>query len=84
MGNVRHNYFIGVRTPWTLSNETVWTNTHRFTAKLWVSGSLVIMIVLPFLPKEICGTVFVIFVSTIALVPIVYSYLEHKKTVVKE
>jgi uncharacterized membrane protein len=24
------NFFIGIRTPWTLSSETVWTKTHRF------------------------------------------------------
>ena len=30
----RSNFFIGIRTPWTLSSETVWTRTHRFGA--WV------------------------------------------------
>ena len=81
MGNVRHNYFIGVRTPWTLANEHVWTKTHRFTAKLWVIGSLITMAVLPFLPKEICGTVFMIFTLTVSILPILYSYLEFKKTI---
>jgi uncharacterized membrane protein len=79
MGNVRHNYFIGVRTPWTLANETVWTKTHRLTAKVWVAGSLLMMAVLPFLPIEMGGTFFAIFIAVIAIVPIVYSYLEFKK-----
>jgi uncharacterized membrane protein len=80
MGNVRHNYFIGVRTPWTLSNETVWVKTHRFTAKLWVGGSLITMAVLPFLPKDITGKVFMVFIVIVSALPIIYSYLEFKKT----
>lgn len=80
MGNVRHNYFIGVRTPWTLANEEVWTKTHRLTAKIWVAGSLLMMISLPFIPKEICGPVFFGFLAIISLVPIIYSYLEFRKT----
>lgn len=30
MTRVRPNWFIGVRTPWTLSSDTVWRKTHRF------------------------------------------------------
>ncbi len=29
------NYFIGIRTPWTLENEDVWKRTHIFFGKLW-------------------------------------------------
>ena|SRR5215469_2046519 len=30
MGKVRRNFYIGVRTPWTLANERVWNTTHRW------------------------------------------------------
>lgn len=41
LGKVRKNFFLGVRTPWTLSNDRVWYATHRLTAKLMViSGVL--------------------------------------------
>jgi uncharacterized membrane protein len=40
MGKVRRNFFIGVRTPWTLANERVWNATHRFAAKTMVAGGL--------------------------------------------
>lgn len=79
MGNVRHNYFIGVRTPWTLANEVVWTKTHRLTAKLWVGGALITMAILPFLPKNITGIVFMVFIGVTAVIPIVYSFIEYKK-----
>ena len=40
MGKVRRNFFIGVRTPWTLASERVWNATHRFAAKTFVVGGL--------------------------------------------
>jgi uncharacterized membrane protein len=40
MGKVRRNFFVGVRTPWTLANERVWNATHRFAAKTMVLGGL--------------------------------------------
>jgi len=36
LGKVRRNFFIGVRTPWTLANERVWNATHRFAAWTFV------------------------------------------------
>lgn len=40
LGKVRRNFFIGVRTPWTLANEKVWDATHRFAAKVFVIAGL--------------------------------------------
>lgn len=40
LGKVRRNFYIGVRTPWTLANERVWNATHRFAAKTFVLGGL--------------------------------------------
>ena len=36
MGKVRPNYFVGIRTPWTLANERVWQKTHRWSGRLFV------------------------------------------------
>ena len=37
----RRNFFIGIRTPWTLSSDTVWNETHRIGAVLFmISGAL--------------------------------------------
>src|SRR5262245_17683179 len=41
LGKVKRNFFMGVRTPWTLASETVWTRTHRLAAWLWTGGGLV-------------------------------------------
>ena len=40
MGKVHRNFFVGIRTPWTLASERVWHATHRFAGKVWVAGGL--------------------------------------------
>ena len=79
--NCKRNWFIGIRTPWTLSNETVWKKTHKIGGKLFrVAGILALL-----------GAVFQRFAILLAVVPvicialytIVYSYFEYQKQVKK-
>jgi uncharacterized membrane protein len=42
LGKVRHNYVLGVRTPWTLANERVWDKTHRYTGRLMTAAGVVL------------------------------------------
>ncbi|MBY0076449.1 SdpI family protein [Priestia aryabhattai] len=75
---VRSNYFMGIRTPWTLSNENVWKKTHRLSGKLFFIGGLLILIS-AFLPD---GYKSVIMWGSIVLcvaIPYLYSYLAYKK-----
>ncbi|MCF6277397.1 MAG: DUF1648 domain-containing protein [Anaerolineales bacterium] len=40
----KRNWFIGIRTPWTLSSDTVWAEVHRLGATLFmVSGGLALL-----------------------------------------
>lgn len=41
MGKVRRNFFIGIRTPWTLASERVWYATHRVAGKLLVITGII-------------------------------------------
>ena len=44
MGKVKRNFYIGIKTPWTLASARVWHATHRLCARLMVlSGSLGLM-----------------------------------------
>lgn len=45
LGKVQRNFFMGVRTPWTLASEAVWIQTHRLTAWLWTAGGIVLAVV---------------------------------------
>ncbi|MDW7695306.1 SdpI family protein [Flammeovirgaceae bacterium SG7u.111] len=79
MGKIKPNYFIGVRTPWTLENKEVWKKTHRFTGLLWVLASVPMLFISIFLSSVLMSKVFTAFVLTIALIPVVYSYILFKK-----
>lgn len=75
---IKPNYFIGIRTPWTLENEEVWKKTHLMGGKLWFIGGL--LMALTFLiPNEMQLYTFLGITAVITIVPIVYSYLEFKK-----
>jgi uncharacterized membrane protein len=76
MGKLRPNHVVGFRTPWTLANERVWDQTHRFGGKALVLGGILIA-ALPFTPLDSAWRGLVI--STIVLLsvgaPILKSYL---------
>jgi uncharacterized membrane protein len=44
MGKLRRNFYVGVRTPWTLASERVWNRTHRFAGKAMVAAGLLGML----------------------------------------
>lgn len=78
MGQIRHNYFFGIRTPWTLANEEVWKKTHRVARYPFVLLGILFIIV-GFLPGEIA--IGIVIGATIIMVLFItlYSYLIFKK-----
>ncbi len=72
LGKVRQNYFVGIKTPWTLDNEEVWNKTHRLGGWCFVISGLI------FVAQAFVGVmsiwVFVLAILISTLVPIVYSY----------
>lgn len=84
MGNyfkvIKPNYFIGIKTPWTLENEDVWKLTHLLAGKMWVIGGIVIVICSLIVPEDLNFYIFMSITAVISFVPIVYSYLIYQKT----
>ncbi|SIS47221.1 Uncharacterized membrane protein [Zobellia uliginosa] len=76
---LKANYFIGIRTPWTLENEMVWKRTHRIAGKLWFVGGLVILLGSSILDGQISIKFALGIISLIGLFPILYSYLLFRK-----
>ena len=74
----KHNYTIGIKIPWTLASEENWNATHRFAGKVWVAGSI-LLLVCAFLP--VAGTIWIAFCIMLVLVvlPTLYSYLYSRK-----
>lgn len=78
MGQFRHNYFVGIKTPWTLASEEVWQRTHRLGARIWVTGGLICLAMAPV--KAPWGAyVFFTALLLMVLVPTVYSYSLYNK-----
>jgi uncharacterized membrane protein len=76
LGKVRRNFFIGIRTPWTLASERVWYGTHRFAGRVIVGAGLVsIAATLAGAPAWIGIAI----VSVAFLVPVAYSLVLYKR-----
>jgi uncharacterized membrane protein len=76
LGKVQRNFYVGIRTPWTLADETVWIRTHRVASWVWTGGSLIMLVVV------LCGAsiwwslgAFLV----LALFPVLYSLFLYKR-----
>ncbi len=82
MGNylpkVKHNYFVGVRVPWTLASEKVWKKTHRFAGKLFVISGIIIFLSI-FVSEIIRFWLIMICALVTSLASMVYSYLVYRQ-----
>ncbi len=75
---VRSNWFMGIRTPWTLSSEQVWRATHRLAGRLFVVAGLATLFLSFFRAAwTVWGTMGSLLLA--GLVPIVYSYLRYRQ-----
>jgi len=79
MYNIKPNYFVGVRVPWTLENEDNWRATHRLAGKVWVAGGIIVTIERLVLPSSVGTYIFLGCVFVMALIPITYSYVYFKQ-----
>jgi uncharacterized membrane protein len=75
LGQLRSNFFIGVRTPWALNDDDNWRLTHQLSARLWVIAGL-IMFASAWFTNSV-WTLIILLVCTITsgIIPFVYSYL---------
>jgi uncharacterized membrane protein len=76
LGKVRRNFWIGVRTPWTLASERVWIATHRLAARLMVGAGLLLSVIV-WLGAPIALCFWLLMVSL--LVPAIHSLLLYKR-----
>ena len=77
LGKVRQNYFVGIKTPWTLHSEEVWNKTHRLGSWAFLIAGILIL-VNGFIQWQLVP-VMVAAIIIAAVVPIVYSYILYRK-----
>jgi uncharacterized membrane protein len=75
--HAKQNWFIGIRTPWTLSNENVWEKTHKIGAKLFKAAGVIAILGI-FFSQYVLFFV-VVPVLLLAVYTVVYSYLAYRK-----
>jgi len=69
----KRNYFIGIRTPWTLANDVVWEKTHLLGSKLFIAAGILTLLSLLFPDKAF--VILMVSVLGASLIAVVYSYL---------
>jgi uncharacterized membrane protein len=74
LGTLRANYFVGIRTPWTLEDPQTWRATHRLGGRLVCFGALVLLILGFFLKTTVFTAVFVAAVLALVVWAFVYSW----------
>lgn len=77
MPKCKQNYTIGIKIPWTLASEENWNRTHRLAGWVWVGGGAVMLL------SGFLGIFWLTLVPAIIMVavPLIYSYILHRKGV---
>ncbi len=70
--DIQPNWFLGIRTPWTLSSESVWIKTHRYGSKIFIISGFVMFLAAIFPAQFIY---FIILFIVLILTIVIYSYL---------
>lgn len=71
------NWFVGIRTPWTLSSETVWKKTHDLGGKLFKIAGIISCVGV--LAREYAIWFILVPVLAVSVITVIYSYLEFRK-----
>lgn len=76
--NLRPNYFIGIRTPWTLENPETWRATHRLGGRLMFYGALLLLILKFFVSPSTSGVLLVTFALLLVAWALLYSWHHYR------
>jgi uncharacterized membrane protein len=78
LGKLRRNFWLGIRSPWTLASDAVWISTHWFGAKVYfvagIAGATAVILGAPIID---C----VIGLIIAGFIPVVYSYVTLRRGV---
>jgi len=80
MTHAKRNWFVGIRTPWTMSNDLVWEKTHKIGGKLFKATGLISLLSL-FFPSLAIYFILIPVLFTSFFV-FAYSYIEFRKIVI--
>ncbi|MBU1626425.1 SdpI family protein [bacterium] len=73
----KRNWFIGIRTPWTLSSDSVWEKTHKIGGNLFILAGFITLFGLFF--DEWAIYFLIVPIIIVSIYTIIYSYVEYQK-----
>ncbi len=76
--HLKRNFFIGIRTPWTLASDKVWAKTHRFSGKLFIACGIIMLFSVAW--PDAAFIVVIGLALLLVAATFVYSYLLFKKS----
>ncbi|MEM3386651.1 MAG: SdpI family protein [Nitrososphaerales archaeon] len=81
LGKAKRNWFIGIRTPWTLSSDVVWDKTHRIGGRLFIAVGLLSLVGV--LLPEYAYLFILAPILAVSIYTVVYSYIAYQRDVKK-
>jgi uncharacterized membrane protein len=79
MNSIKPNYFVGLRTPWSLEDEDNWKKTHQVGSKIWFFGGLLMFVLIMVLPNKLTDYVMIFSLVPMVIVPLWYSYYLYRQ-----
>jgi uncharacterized membrane protein len=79
MYNVKPNYFVGIRLPWTLADDANWKATHRIAGVVWFLGGLLLTVGALILQSQHIELLMFAILVPMILIPSVYSFWFYKR-----
>lgn len=79
MGKVKHNYFFGIKTPWTLADPDVWNRTHRAGGRMWFVIGVLLMPCCLLLPEKVFFILLMVGILGSTALLFVLSYLWYRQ-----
>ncbi len=74
LSKTRSNYFIGIRTPWTLQNDENWRKTHRLAGRLFMVSGLAVSVTCWLIHDDYLTYLIIGLVLPSAITPQIYSW----------
>jgi uncharacterized membrane protein len=78
LGKVKPNWWMGIRTPWTLSSDTVWNKTHRVGGYAFIIFGILIMIS-PWLGPSLGMAAFIAGILIVSVGTMMYSFFLYQR-----
>ena len=79
MPKVKTNFYMGIRTPWTISNVDVWNRVHRLGGKMMFVMGILVMASGFWMNDRITMGIIIAGAACITIVPLVMSYIWYRK-----